>query len=192
MPTLSLKTRGMLVGIGILAAYAMLTYTITGKPLLGAITDLIAGLSVIGIAVLMWPIFAPGHRALAQGHRALAQAYLAARLCEGGLMLAGGVFILLPGFESWRNLIYQYVHIWFFVVGALLFYVLLHKTQAVPSFIAIWGGLGALGVLIVAGASLLGIEHPAMIALVAPMILNEVFLAIWLMTKGFAPGAQRP
>lgn len=185
MPAFTLKTRGVLVGIGILAAYAMLTYTITGKPLLGAITDLIAGFSVIGIAVLMWPIFAPGHRAIAQ-------AYLAARLCEGGLMLVGGVFILLPGLESWRNLIYQYVHIWFFVVGALLFYGLLHNTRAVPGFIAIWGGLGALGVLIVAGASLLGVEHPAMIGLVAPMILNEVFLAVWLMTRGFTPGAQRP
>jgi predicted membrane channel-forming protein YqfA (hemolysin III family) len=54
---ISNKQRASFVGILILLAYSMLTYTITNNKMFGVITDIISGLAVIGIPLLMFPIF---------------------------------------------------------------------------------------------------------------------------------------
>jgi len=92
--TLTDKQRAVSVGILILLAYTMLTYTITGSKPLGVITDIVSGLSVIGIPLLMWPVF--------RAHKGLNMAYMAARFAEGGLMITGGLFILSPALEPMR------------------------------------------------------------------------------------------
>ena len=52
------KQRARIVGILIVAAYSMLAYSITEDIIVGLITDIISGLAVIGISILMFPIFA--------------------------------------------------------------------------------------------------------------------------------------
>ena len=174
--TLSDKQRATATGILILLAYTMLTYTITGSKALGVITDILSGLAVIGIPLLMWPIFRP--------HKALNIAYMAARFAEGLLMILGGVFILSPTLEPYRNGIYEHIHIYFFITGALFFYALLYRTNAVPRFISVWGGLATLALLLVTGIKLFGVQYAPLDALVIPLVLNEVFLAGWLMLNG--------
>ncbi|HGG65691.1 MAG TPA: DUF4386 family protein [Rhodobacteraceae bacterium] len=171
------KQRAVSVGTLILLAYTMLTYTITGNKPLGVATDILSGLSVIGIPLLMWPIF--------RAHKALNMAYMAARFGEGVLMVAGGLFILSPALEPYRNGIYEHIHIYFFILGALFFYALLYRTRAVPRFISMWGGLATLALLLVTVIKLLGVQYAPLDALVIPLVLNEVFLAGWLMVKGF-------
>lgn len=46
--------------------------------------------------------------------------------------------ILNPEYESYRNLIYENIHIYFFISGALFFYILLYKTEIIKKYISVW------------------------------------------------------
>ncbi|GAB6275036.1 MAG: hypothetical protein STSR0004_19010 [Peptococcaceae bacterium] len=76
----SSKLRAVLVGILIIVAYSMLTYGITKNVTIGVITDVVSGLAVIGIAVLMFPVFN------FTGHKLMNLAYLLCRCIEGILI----------------------------------------------------------------------------------------------------------
>jgi hypothetical protein len=79
----------------------------------------------------------------------------------------------------------------FFVLGALVFYTLLYRSELVPRFISIWG-FGALASLVagnLAAPPLVGTEFQPVMILFLPIILNELFLAVWLLAKGFNPRA---
>lgn len=177
--SISYRRRASITGVLILLAYSMLTYTITESICLGVITDIISGLAVIGIPLLLFPIFN------ANENKRLNTAYLGSRFIEGILMLIGGVFILNPSLESYREIIYNDIHIYFFIVGALFFYILLYRTQVIPRFISIWGIIATITLFIITIIKLFGIDLPLLNALVLPMIINELFLALWLIIKGF-------
>jgi len=172
------RQRASLVGVLILVAYSMLAYSITNNKTLGVITDIISGLAVIAIPLLMFPIFNINK------NKRLNYAYLVSRFIEGILMIIGGIFILNPSLESCREIIYSDIQIYFFIVGALFFYILFYRTQVIPKFISVWGILATLILLIVTIIKLFGISSSLLNALVLPMILNELFLAFWLMIKG--------
>jgi hypothetical protein len=72
------------------------------------------------------------------------------------------------------------------VLGALLFYTMLYRTKLIPRFISIWGLIGAIGVLVNTIVDMLGFS---MINMGVLMLLNEVFLGVWLIVKGFEPSA---
>ncbi len=173
------KHRAIIVGVLILVAYSMLIYTITNNIILGVITDIISGLAVIGIPLLMFPIFNTTK------NKTLNNAYLISRFFEGILMIIGGFFILIPSLEPYRESIYSNIHIYFFISGALFFYVLFYRTQVIPRFISVWGVLATIILLIITILRLFGINSTIMDVLLTPMILNEIFLAIWLIIKGF-------
>ncbi len=82
---------------------------------------------------------------------------------------------------EWTTLVYMMV----FSVNALFFYALLFRTRLAPRFIAIWGGAGALLALSAPLLLLYGQPSGGML-LYAPIGLNELFLAIWLLTRGFS------
>lgn len=98
---ISNKQRASYVGILILVAYSMLTYTITNNKILGVITDIISGLAVIGIPILMFPVFNTIK------NKTLNYTYFISRFFEGILMIIGGFFILIPSFEPYRESIYK-------------------------------------------------------------------------------------
>lgn len=157
----------------------MLTYTFTGDKVLGVITDIISGLAVIGIPVLMFPIFD------LDNYKILNNGYLVARVIEGVLMILGGILILNPTLESYRDMIYSDFHIYFFIIGALLFYILLYRSQIIPDFISIWGLLATILLLMVTIIRLFKFDSPVLQVFLLPIILNELFLAFWLLVKGF-------
>jgi len=71
------------------------------------------------------------------------------------------------------------------LVGAVALYGLLYRSRLVPRFISVWG-LGAV-VLLALGNVLLPsgpTELSPAALLYAPMPLNELFLAVWLIVKG--------
>lgn len=179
MVSISNKKRASIVAVLILAAYGMLTYSITKNITLGVITDIMSGLAVIGIPLLMFPIFNSDE------NKKLNYAYLASRIIEGILMIIGGIIILNPSLESYREMMYSDVHIYFFIAGALFFYMLLYRTQVVPKFISVWGIIATLILFIITVLKLFGIDLPIFQVLLMPIILNELFLVIWLMVKGF-------
>jgi len=176
---ISNKYRAILVGILILAAYSMLTYTLTNNIILGVITDIISGLAVIGIPLLMFPIFNTNK------NKTINFGYLISRFIEGALMIIGGLFILIPSLEPNRENIYNNIQIYFFISGALFFYILFYRTQVIPRFIVIWGILATIILFIITIIKLFGVNSTILDVLLIPMILNELFLAFWLIIKGF-------
>jgi len=179
MISISNKQRASTVGVLILAAYSMLTYSITKNIIFGVITDIVSGLAVIGIPLLMFPIFN------ADENKRINYAYLVSRVIEGILMIICGLIILNPSLESYREIIYRDIHIYFFISGALFFYILFYRTQVIPKFISVWGILATIILFIVTIIKLFGVNSSILNALLLPMILNELFLAFWLIIKGF-------
>ena len=176
---ISNRQRASFAGVLIIVAYSMLTYTITENITLGVITDIISGFAVIGIPLLMFPIFN------ADENKKINYAYLVSRFIEGILMIIGGIIILNPSLERYRDIIYQNIHIYFFIVGALFFYILFYRTQVIPRFISVWGILATIILFIVTIIKLFGFNLSILNVLLIPMILNELFLAVWLIIKGF-------
>lgn len=175
---LSYRTRATTVGILILLAYSMLTYSFTNNKVLGVITDIISGVAVIGIPVLMHPIFN-------SKSKALNYAYIVSRSFEGIFMIMGGVFILVPSLEPYREHIYNDIHIYFFISGALLLYLLLYRTRVVPVYLSI---VGIVATVILFSATIIqhcGCDSLALQLLLLPTILTELVLAFWLIIKGF-------
>jgi hypothetical protein len=68
-----------------------------------------------------------------------------------------------------------------------LFYYVLYQSKLIPRFISVWGLLGTVFLLITV---LLAIFDKGVIMLLfLPIGLNQTFLAIWLIVKGFNPSA---
>ncbi len=179
MISISNKQRASIVAVLILAAYSMLTYSTTKNIIFGVITDIVSGFAVIGIPLLMVPIFN------ADENKRMNYAYVVSRFIEGILMIIGGLFILNPSLEIYRELIYSDIHIYFFISGAVFFYILFYRTQVIPRFISVWGILATIMLFIVTVTRLLGINLSVLDFFVIPLILNELFLAVWLIIKGF-------
>ena len=120
---ISNRQRASLVGILILVAYSMLTYAITKNITLGVITDIISGFAVIGIPLLMLPIFSTYE------NKRINYAYLVSRFIEGILMIVGGIIILNPSLEIYREIIYRDIQIFFLFLEPCFFtfYYIVHK-----------------------------------------------------------------
>ena len=73
-----------------------------------------------------------------------------------------------------------------FVLGALMFYVLLYQSRLVPRWLSTWGLVGAaLGIVPPLG----GMFGLSLGVLVAPLAVQEMVMAVWLIAKGFNPTA---
>jgi hypothetical protein len=80
-----------------------------------------------------------------------------------------------------------------FVLGAIGLYSLFYRSRLVPRFISAWG---LIGVVLLIVANLLAVDvtagfQPAAV-LFLPIVLNELFLAIWLIVRGFDAAIERP
>jgi len=170
------RKRAVYVGIMILLAYGVLVSGMTQAKAPVLIADVISGLSVIGIAVLMYPLFKSFNKTASQW-------YLGLRSIEGLLMIiAGFVFLASP---DTRGMIYEDIQIWPFILGAFAFYYLLYQSKLIPQFISIWGFAGTAVLAITTGLQFFGQSFPVLDYFLILIITNEVFLAIWLIAKGF-------
>ncbi|MFQ5834202.1 MAG: DUF4386 domain-containing protein [Candidatus Thorarchaeota archaeon] len=176
---------------------------------IGVLLESVNGIAVIGIAVMLYPILKRYNEGIALG-------YLVFRVVEAFLSILGSTRVLAlielsheyiqagtPAgsyFETLGVLALAERH-WtmemltvFFILGALIFYFLLYRTEVVPRYISIWGFIAVLlisafNVIFYSGFDL-GIA--VNLVLVLPMIANEIFLAIWLIVKGFSSSAISP
>jgi hypothetical protein len=100
-------------------------------------------------------------------------------------MVSGGIFYLFTSFEHLRDSIYNGIHLYVFILSGFLFYFLLFKSKLVPHFISVWGIIAILMLLVRTALNILGIVSPIVDSFLILIIANEIFLAIWLMIKGF-------
>jgi hypothetical protein len=171
----------------------------------GVLLELVNAIAVVGIAVMMFPILRKRTEALALGYVAIriiealmqivsdviplslltsSQAYLIAGTPDVAAFQAAGALWI----AARAQLVGTMLGI-FFSLGALLFYYALNRSRLVPRWLTIWGLAGVVPVLTWNLLGVFGINLSAGMILALPIILNEIFLGIWLILKGFEPSA---
>ncbi|MEJ2665947.1 MAG: DUF4386 domain-containing protein [Deinococcales bacterium] len=168
----------------------------------GAFLVLLGAGSVIGIAIAMFPILRRHHEGLALG-------YVGARTVEALLSLVAVVALLslltvsqqhaqagaaagapleplatlLVATQDWAFLIGSTIA---FCLSALILYALLYRTKLVPRFISVWGLIAAAMWLTTGFLGLFGYSFDATWYIWSlPIMTNELFLAVWLIVRGF-------
>ena len=160
----------------------------------GALLVLLAGFSLAMVPVVFWPIGKRYNERLAMGYVVFRGAlesviYIVSVLCWLLLIalstqpdagpLAG--FVRTVETVIWDQLIAIP-----FVVGALMFYVLLYQSRLVPRWLSAWGLVGAALYIVPPLRSMFGLSLGV---LMAPLAVQEMVMAVWLIAKGFNPSA---
>ena len=72
-----------------------------------------------------------------------------------------------------------------------MLYPMLYRSKLIPRFISAWGVIGALTVLTTTMLDIFALSVGPALGLILglPMLLNELFLGVWLIVKGFSPSA---
>jgi hypothetical protein len=172
---------------------------VEGQVAAGVLLELLLVLSVAGIAVLLYPVLRPHGEGLALG-------YVGARLLEAALLLAAAMSarvvlglsadagsaeaeIQAGAAVAIRQWTYLTGSLLMFGVSAVILYTLLWRGRLVPRWLSLWGLIGGVLILARGVAEVGGVEVPgtAQALLAAPIGLNEMVLAVWLIVRGFDP-----
>lgn len=172
---------------------------------LGALLEIAMAVSVVGIAAMFFPVLRRQDEGLGLG-------YLGARILEAvllGTAAISGLVILTLGMEfgsdagtlgdlmlAVREWTYLLGSLAFLGLGGLVLYTLLYQSRLVPRWLSIWGLLAAAlilarGLLEAFGIELSGVTQGV---LAAPIAIQEMVLAGWLIVRGFDTSffAHRP
>jgi len=115
----------------------------------------------------------------------LSQEYVTAGTSDTFYFQTTGVLLLAVG--DWFNLLLAIV----FSLGALMLYWLFYRTKLVPSWLALWGFIGAILYLAAPLIIMFDPQNPTLSLesgfgmLMIPLALQEMVFAIWLIVKGF-------
>jgi hypothetical protein len=172
-----------------------------GQMISGALIELVLVLAVVGIAVLLFPV-------LRRHGEGAALAYVGVRTIEAVVLLVAALTGLVAAAVSEtaaaagsgpiadlvlavRDTTYLVGSTAMLGVGGLILYTLLYRSRLVPRWLSLWGLLGAAlilgrGLLEVYGVELSGVVQGIT---AAPIGLQEMVLAAWLIVKGFNPSA---
>jgi len=161
---------------------------------------LILAVSVMGIGALMFPILKKYDEGLAFG-------YFGLRLVEAVFIVVASISLLAlltlsqeyvgSGFSSSylaSGTLLLALQDWSFTVGTLIFlglgglplYYILYQSRLVPRWLSAWGLIGAALVLLYGLIALFDLD-PNYLA--APIAVQEMVFAVWLIAKGFNPPA---
>ncbi len=157
---------------------------------IGALLVLLMGFALAMVPVVFWPVGRRYDETLAMGYVVFrggleTVTYLVGAL--GWLLLialskqpdAGPLagFVRTTETVTWDQLIAIP-----FALGALMFYLLLYRSRLVPRWLSTWGLGGAALYIVPAIGSMFGLSLGV---LMAPLAVQEMVLAVWLIAKGF-------
>lgn len=160
--------------------------------------DLVCGASVFGIAVLLFPILKQHSERTALWYVGLRLGELFAWVAAGTvllILLATGQQFVQAGMpesshyevlgKALRSGRHSTVDLGLIVycLSATPFYYLLFKSRLIPRFLSVWGLLAVL--LLFTEVMLIVFTKTFRMWMMMPMGLNELFLGIWLIVKGF-------
>jgi hypothetical protein len=174
-----------------------------GQMAAGALFEIVLEISVIGIAVMFFPILKRRNEGLALG-------YVGVRIVEAALLLAASVSALVvltlsqdygqtAGAEpvgdvllATRDWTYLLGSLLALGIGALVLYPLLYQARLVPSWISLWGLAGAILIVVRGVIEVFGVDLSVGVqgVLTAPIAINEMVLAVWLIVRGFSQPAR--
>lgn len=167
-----------------------------GQVVTGALIEMLLVLSVVGISVLIYPV-------LRRHNEGMALAYVGSRIVEAVVLLAAALSALVvlglardagasaePAAQAvlttreWTYLIGSEVMLG---VSALILYSLLYRARLVPVWLSLWGLAGGALILAAGVTETYGVELSGLVQglLAAPIGLNEMVLAVWLIFMGF-------
>jgi hypothetical protein len=146
----------------------------------GVLVELLLVLSVIGIAALLFAATVSVLVLLELGQDP-------GPAGVGSLQAAGALLL------TTRDVTYLVGSMVALGVSAVILYSLLYRGSLVPAWLSVWGLLG--GVLIALRGVLemygLQLTVPVQAVVTAPIAVNEMVLAVWLIAKGFSPLVSR-
>jgi hypothetical protein len=179
--------------------------------ILGAILVLVMGFPLAMIPVMMFPIFRKTNEPLALGAVVFrgvleAMAYIVIATCWLLLISVGQAFVNAGASDTAtfqavgdfiKQALYWNEHILalVFTIGALMLYWLFFKTRLIPSWLALWGFFGAILYFAAPILNMFDPQHPALSLgvkwgnLMAPLAIQEMVFALWMIIKGFNPSA---
>lgn len=163
----------------------------------GALLVLVMGFALAMVPVMLFPIFRKYNEVLALGSvvfRGALEAIIYIAIAIGWLLLiplsrayAEAGMPNVSSFEvagtlllksvDWINQILAIV----FSLGALMIYSLFHQSKLIPRWLSIWGLVGTVLYLAVPLLSMFSIDLGF---LMAPLAVQEMVLAVWLIVKG--------
>ena len=162
---------------------------------IGAVLVLLAGFALAMVPVVFWPVGKRYNETLAMGYVVFRGGletviYIVGAL--GWLVLialskAGDAGPLADFVRTTETVIWDQGAITF-VLGALMFYVVLYQSRLVPRWLSTWGLVGAALYIVPPLGSMFGLSLGV---LMAPLALQEMVMAVWLIAKGFSPSATR-
>jgi len=170
--------------------------------IIGALCVLIMGFALAMVPVMLFPIFRKQNEALALGavlfrgaleavtYMAMAIIWLILINVSREYNVAGVpeadnlqfLGTLLLDANGPINIILEII----FSLGALMIYYLFYQSKLIPRWLSGWGLLGA---ILYFAAGLLELFSLNLGFLLAPLALQEMALALWLIIKGFSPSA---
>ena len=196
----SLKAGKPLVGVDILSLVADNSSQIT----MGAFFYLMMMISLVAMAVFLYPIFRKDSKELALGMVLFRGAlegtgYLISTVGFLALVILGNEYIATGAdsvaLQSMGNVLYQFqvrlapVGPIFFLIGAMCLYLSFYRTRLIPRWLSVWG---LIGVAVYMAYALLHFFHmDTGYGLYMQMVLapQEMVMGVWLIVKGFNPSA---
>lgn len=179
-----------------------------GRVLFGALFQFIGGVACTGIALALYPVLRVHNHGLAMGsvgfrtiegvfHGLIAVCWLllvtlsqeaAKAAAPGSSAYAVPGALLLAG-PDWMAPLGLLV----FGLGALCYYWVFYQSRLIPRWLSAWGLVAIVMAmasgLLVAGGLIDGFSTPQLV-LAAPIGVQEMVLAAWLIAKGFSPTAS--
>ncbi len=173
----------------------------------GTLLLLIAAFACAGIAISMYPILRKANAGLALGSvvfrtveavmyviavvsllslLTLGQQHVSAGAAErASLGAVGGLLLSLREHAALAG-------VFAFCLGGLLYYFAFFQSRLIPRWLSGWG-IGA--IVLMTTAAVLALFNDAAVTgyapLAFPIFLQEMVLAVWLITRGFSPSAVR-
>jgi len=169
--------------------------------ILGVLLELINGIAYVVIAVLMFPILRQRFESMALGYvgfrfiefvmqtltdlsplslLTLSEEFVSAGAPEASSFQILGTLLLADRYWAFQMVSFT------FGLSALMFYYMLYQSKLIPRWLSGWGLIGAAVVLANTTLDMFGLP-PGNLGVV--MLLNELFLGVWLIVKGFNPSA---
>ena len=176
---------------------------IEDKVVTAVVLELILAISLIGIGALMFPVFKRHGEGLALGYAGIrlmeaifiiiASVSLLVMLTMGGDYASGTLDVtnnetmgaMLMALREWSFMIGTLV---FLGLGALTLNYLFYVSKLIPRWLSIWGLIGGAGIMVYTVFVLFGHDitsFSAVSLLAAPIAVEEMVFAVYLIVKGF-------
>ena len=169
-----------------------------GRLVAGALLVMVMGFALAMIPVLLYPIFRRYDEAmalacvvfrgaietvtyLATAIALLTLAELGQGYADGGSIAGAGQQTLATLLTAVRGPITANVTAIVFSIGAAIFYSLFYRSRLIPRWLSVWGLVGAALYL---AAPVLELFGSPLGALMAPLAVAELVLAVWLIVRG--------